>query len=108
PAPARRRARLLGGVGGEEREPQPNRRAATVLGWLAGGGGALLLNFGLYHAWGTDYPVQPTSFVLFVVGAFGGMALADRLGERAFRVLGIATGVVFALGLTAFVLLGGF
>ena len=83
----------------------PRRRWATVLGWVSGGFGGVLLNLGVFALWGEGYPVQPTSFIAFVLGAFGGMAAADRLGDRAFSVLGVATGVVVALGLSAALLL---
>lgn len=80
-------------------------KAAVVLGWIAGGGLALLVNFVAFHLVGEGYPVAPTSFVLFVLGAFGGMHLADRLGDRALRVLGIATGALFGLALLIVVVL---
>ena len=80
------------------------RRAGTVLGWIAGGAAGLLLNLLIFHLV-DDYPVQPTSFGLFILGAFAGMALADRLGDRAVKVMGLATGLVIAALLTAVVLL---
>lgn len=73
------------------------RRLTTVFGWVAGGSLGLLLNYALYYAIGEGYPTVPTTFALFLVGAFGGMALADRLGARGFRPLGIAAGVLLAL-----------
>lgn len=57
----------------------------------------MLVNWGLYVTFGEAYDATWTTFVLFVSGAFGGMHLADRLGPRGFRPLGIAAGVLFAL-----------
>ena len=86
-------------------EEAQKRRIVTGLGWLSGGVSALMLNYVVYYLWGESYPVQPTSFVAFLVGAFGGMALGDRLGERGFRAMGVATGVVLALALSLAILL---
>jgi len=72
----------------------------TVFGWIAGGSLGLIVNYLAFLAWGAGYPIVPTTFALFVVGCFGGMWLADRLGERAFRTLGIAAGVLLAMALT--------
>lgn len=72
-------------------------RLATVFGWVAGGALGLLVNYGIFLAVGESYPTTYTTFALFILGAFGGMALADRLGSRAFKVLGITAGVLFAL-----------
>lgn len=80
-------------------------RIVTGLGWVSGGVSALMLNYVVFYLWGDAYPVQPTSFVAFLVGAFGGMALGDRLGEKGFRAMGVATGVVFALALSLGILL---
>jgi hypothetical protein len=79
------------------------KRLATVFGWIAGGSLALLANYGAYLAIGPGYPLIASTFVLFLLGAFGGMAVADRLGERAFRPLGIAAGVLLALAAVAVV-----
>lgn len=77
------------------------RRLATVFGWIAGGSLGLLLNYVLFlivsDEAGQGYPTVPTTFVLFVLGAFGGMAIADRGGEKAFRPLGIAAGILLTL-----------
>jgi hypothetical protein len=73
------------------------RRLTTAFGWLAGGSLGLLVNYGLFLALGESWPTVPTTFVLFLAGAFGGMALADRLGARGFRPLGIAAGVLLSL-----------
>lgn len=70
------------------------RRMTTVFGWVAGGSLGLLVNYGLFLAVGEGYPTTPTTFVTFLAGAFGGMALSDRLGVRGFRPLGIAAGVL--------------
>lgn len=76
-------------------------RSTTALGWVAGGSAGMLLNYLLFLAiaddTGAGYPVVPTTFVLFVAGAFGGMAVADRGGEKMFRPLGIAAGVLLSL-----------
>ncbi|MEZ4336034.1 MAG: hypothetical protein R3B82_05355 [Sandaracinaceae bacterium] len=78
-------------------EPDRTRaRLTTVFGWIAGGTLGVLANWGLYVAIGAAYPVTWTTFVLFLGGAFGGMFLADKLGDRGFRPLGIAAGVLFA------------
>ena len=70
-------------------------RLGTVFGWIAGGCFGLLLNYFVFLATGTEWLVAST-FVLFVAGAFAGMYAADRLGERAFRVMGVAAGILFA------------
>jgi hypothetical protein len=75
----------------------PRSRLATVFGWLAGGTLGLLANYGLFVAIGEGYPTTYTTFGLFLMGAFGGMALADRLGAKGFKVLAVAAGVLLAL-----------
>ena len=70
------------------------RRMTTVFGWVAGGSLGLLVNYGLFLFFGEGYPTTPTTFVTFLAGAFAGMHLADRLGVRGFRPLGIAAGVL--------------
>ncbi|MBX7191508.1 MAG: hypothetical protein K1X94_05600 [Sandaracinaceae bacterium] len=70
------------------------RRMTTIFGWVAGGSLGLLVNYALFLAIGESYPTTPTTFVTFLAGAFGGMHLADRLGVRGFRPLGIAAGVL--------------
>lgn len=70
---------------------------ATGFGWVAGGALGLLLNYGLLRMVGEAYPTTWTTFLLFLAGAFGGMSLADRLGPRGFKPLGIAAGVLLAL-----------
>lgn len=72
-------------------------RLTAAFGWLAGGALALLANFGVYRAVGEGYPVTVTTFVFFVGGAFGGSWLADRLGVRAFKPLGILAGLLLAV-----------
>ena len=86
-------------------EDVQKKRIVTGLGWVSGGVTALMLNYVIFYFWGEGYPVQPTSFVAFLLGAFGGMALADRLGEKGFRAMGVATGVVLALALSLALLL---
>src|SRR5688572_13791193 len=73
------------------------RRMTTAFGWVAGVGLGVLVNYGIFTLVGEGYPRTPTTFVAVVAGAFGGMAIADRLGERGFRPLGIAAGVILAL-----------
>jgi hypothetical protein len=77
------------------------KRLSTVFGWVAGGSLGLLINYVLFllvsDEAGQGYPTVPTTFVLFVAGAFGGMAVADRAGDRAFRPLGIAAGILLSL-----------
>lgn len=73
------------------------RRLTTAFGWIAGGSLGLLANYPIYLAVGEAYPKGPSTFVAFLAGAFGGMAVADRLGPRGFRPLGIAAGVLLAL-----------
>lgn len=76
-------------------------RLTTAFGWIAGGALALLANFGVYRAIGDEgYPVTVTTFVAFLAGAFGGSWLADRLGTRAFKPLGVLAGLLLALILT--------
>jgi hypothetical protein len=87
----------------KDEERQKTSRLGVVLGWIAGALALLLANFFAYHAYGEGYPVEPTSFAAVVVGAFGGMALADRLGTRAPRVLGLLVGLLLATAtVTAF------
>ena len=84
---------MVADAGIEERR----RRLTTAFGWIAGGSLGLLVNYAAFLGVGEGYPVVPTTFVTFVLGAFGGMAIADRLGARGFRPLGIAAGVLLAL-----------
>jgi hypothetical protein len=80
----------------------------TAFGWIAGAALGVLVNYVLFVIFGASYPAVPTTFVLFVAGAFGGMTLGDRLGPRGFRPLGLAAGLLLALALTlvAAVLMG--
>jgi hypothetical protein len=83
---------------GERSADEGRRRATTVFGWLAGGSLGLLANYGLFLAVGPSWPVVPTTFALFVVGCFGGMWVADRLGhQRGFKILGLTAGILVAL-----------
>ena len=88
----------------EARQGDPRRRYTTAFGWLAGGLLGLMLNYGAFLVIGEGYPVVPTTFVLFVAGAFSGMALADRLGGKGFKALGITAGVLVALFVVLLVL----
>lgn len=76
------------------------RKLGTVFGWVAGGSVGLILDYALYIAIGEGYPLIPMTFGLFVAGCFAGMWLSDRLGDRGFRLLGIAAGILLALALT--------
>lgn len=76
---------------------ETRRRLGTVFGWLAGGALGVLVNYGLLRVIGEGYPTTYTTFGFFLAGAFGGMALSDRLGPRGFKPLGIAAGVLLAL-----------
>lgn len=90
-----------GGPSTRRYDADPSRkRMATVFGWVAGGALGLLVSYVLFLVAGSGYPVVLATFVLFVGGAFGGMWLADRLGARGFRPLGIAAGILFALAVT--------
>lgn len=71
-------------------------RLGTIFGWIAGGCFGLLLNYFVFLAIGARYLVWST-FLLFAAGAFAGMYVADRLGDRAFRVMGVAAGILLAL-----------
>jgi len=76
------------------------QRLGAAFGWIAGGTLGLLIDYGLFLSIGARYPVGISTFVVFVIGAFAGMRLADRLGDRAFRVLGIAAGVLLAIAVS--------
>ena len=78
------------------------KRLAAILGGVVGGGLGVLLNYFLFYAIGSGYPIGPTTFALFAAGAFGGMALSDRLGKKALRVMGIGAGVLMALSVLAY------
>lgn len=75
-------------------------RLSTAFGWIAGGALGLLVNTAIYRTVGEGYPTTYTTFALFLVGAFGGMWVADRLGPRGFKPLGIAAGILLALFVT--------
>jgi hypothetical protein len=91
------KGRLLYPPSVNERKEDGRRRATTVFGWLAGGSLGLLVNYGLFLAVGPEWQVIPSTFVLFIVGCFGGMWVADRMGVRGFKVLGLTAGVLLAL-----------
>lgn len=86
-------------------ESRPTERAATVLGWLCGGLLGLLIHFIVYASIQAEYAVSLPNAAIFVAGAFGGMAFADRLGERAVKVLGLLFGIILGIGVLAFVFL---
>lgn len=86
-----------GGVDPGAEANRTRQRLSTVFGWLAGGSLGVLINFGIWQLVGEGYPVTYTTFAFFIPGAFGGMALADRWGPKAFKPLGLLAGVLFAL-----------
>lgn len=81
----------------EEPRARARKRLATVFGWVAGASLAMLLNYALFFEFGEAYPTVPTTFAAVVIGAFVGMAVADKLGPRGVRPLGIAAGVLLGL-----------
>jgi hypothetical protein len=89
-------------VAGTERAAQRRERLTTAFGWVAGGAAGLLVNYVIFRIVGAGYPTTITTFAFFLLGAFGGMALSDRLGPRAFTPLGIAAGVLLALFVSLF------
>jgi nitrate/nitrite transporter NarK len=48
---------------------------------------------------GTAYPMVIGNFAGVVLGAFGGMALADRWGARSVKPLAFVTGVLMLIAL---------
>jgi hypothetical protein len=82
-----------------EASPQSELRVrlTTAFGWVAGVCAGVLLNGLVFRMVGDDYPQIPTTFVAVVIGAFGGMAIADKTKERGFRPLGIAAGLLLAI-----------
>lgn len=81
-----------------------NTRAPVVLGWLAGVMLALLVDYGAFVAVGDAYPKGYTTFALIVAFAFGGMKLAERLGERGLSIMSLAVGLLLATALFVFFL----
>jgi len=81
-------------------------RAATALAWGGGGALGLVISYGLVFAFGEAYPSGVGTFVLFAAGAMGFMALADKLGPRALRILGPISGILLALALVLVVTIG--
>ncbi len=91
----------------KQKDEATRRRLTIAFGWIAGASLGLVLNGVTFSFWGRGYPVVPTTFVLFVAGAFGGMKVADHYGHRAFTPLGIAAGVLLAFALaTLFMVIG--
>ncbi len=76
-------------------------RTNTILGWIAGASLAVLVSYGLFqlgvYRGAAERYIPLTTFVLFVIGAFSGMAIADRVGDKGTRILGIAAGLLFAV-----------
>ena len=75
---------------------ESKERLATAFGGFSGGALGWALSYGLFLAVGKGYPVAVVTFALVVLGAFGGMWLARMLGARAFRILGMLSGVIVA------------
>lgn len=89
-----------------ERREELEQKWALGLGGVAGGALGLLVNFLAFQVIDDpSYPVTPTTFVLVVAGAFGGIHLAERLGTRGLRVMSVATGIVVALLVASWLLL---
>ncbi|MGF1465684.1 MAG: hypothetical protein ACFCGT_06090 [Sandaracinaceae bacterium] len=85
---------------GDAPTPNARRRVVTAFGWVAGICAGVLVNYPLYLLFGgpgSAYPVALTTFVAVAAGGFGGLALADRLGEQGLRPLGLAAGLLLAL-----------
>ena len=82
--------------------PVYDKRAGTVLGWLGGAASGLVLDYAIAAAVGETYPAGYSTFALLVVGAFVGMAVADKLGERAPKILGPFAGIMVAVCATLF------
>ena len=82
--------------------PTYDRRAGTVLGWLFGASLGLVIDYAAAATVGESYPAGYSTFGLLIIGAFIGMTAADKLGERAPKVLGPLAGVMVALCVTLF------
>lgn len=76
---------------------QMRRRLTTAAGWIAGVCAGVLVNGLIYRMVGDGYPQTPTTFIAVIIGAFGGMALADKTKEAGLRPLGITAGVLLAI-----------
>lgn len=85
--------------GGDDEKGQVagRKRVTTFFGWLAGAALALVINHIARLAVGDSYPTLPLTFGAVVVGAFSGMYVADRVGPRGFRPLGIAAGILLSV-----------
>ena len=83
------------------------KQISTALGAIIGGILGALLNYFVYSAVGPEYPISPTTFVVFAAGAFGGMAIADKLGKKSFKVMAMAAGLLFALLILALMIFTG-
>ncbi len=80
-------------------EPPVAQRAATVLGWFSGASLGLMGSVGLGAWLGAAYPMVIGNFAGVVLGAFSGMALADRWGARSLKPLAFVTGVLMLVAL---------
>lgn len=77
----------------------PAQRAATVLGWFSGASLGLMASVGIGAWLGSAYPMVIGNFAGVVLGAFGGMGLADRWGARSIKPLAFLTGVLMLVAL---------
>lgn len=71
-------------------------RLTTAFGWISGAALGLIANYGVYRIVGEGYPVTISTFIVFLLGAFGGASLADRLGPRALKPLALLSGILLA------------
>ncbi|MEM7447549.1 MAG: hypothetical protein AAF355_04845 [Myxococcota bacterium] len=83
------------------------RQWCTVFGWVLGACLGLYLSFGFYLFFEINRATATAlTFAFLVGGAFGGMALADRLGNRGFPWLAASAGTALAIGFVFLAILG--
>lgn len=81
--------------------------ALVFLGAAIGAWLGILVNYGIFHVVGNGWPVSVSTFVAVAGGAFGGMAVVQRLGRHAPRAIGLGLGLMVGLSLIAWVLTAG-